>query len=198
MPVDVFQHDDGVVDDEAHGDGQRHEREIVQRIADDIHQRCCAEQRQRHGDAGDDRRPEVAQEKEDDHHDKRAGQQQGEFDISDRRLDRRRAVDDRVDADGGRHGVQDLRQHILYLLDRIDDVGAGLLEHLQDDAGMVVLPGEHLRVFRSVNRGSDIADAHRRAVPVGNNDVVPRRGGHELIIVVDGEIVQCATDRALG
>ena len=39
---DVLDHDDGVVDDEAGGDGQRHQREVVQAVAEQVHdaRRC--------------------------------------------------------------------------------------------------------------------------------------------------------------
>ena len=67
MAHDVLEHHDGVVDDEADRDRQRHQREVVEAVADQVHQRAGAEQRQRHRDARDDRRPEAAQEDEDDH-----------------------------------------------------------------------------------------------------------------------------------
>ena len=50
MARDVLQHHDGVVDDEADRDGQRHQRQIVEAVAERPHQRAGAEQRQRHGD----------------------------------------------------------------------------------------------------------------------------------------------------
>ena len=47
VTIDVFQHDDGVVDHEADRDRQTHQRKVVQRIAQHIHQREGPEQRQR-------------------------------------------------------------------------------------------------------------------------------------------------------
>ena len=52
---DVLDHHDGVVDHEAGGDGQRHQRQVVQAEAQQVHHAEGADQRQRHGDAGDDR-----------------------------------------------------------------------------------------------------------------------------------------------
>ncbi|GCC49127.1 hypothetical protein chiPu_0033630, partial [Chiloscyllium punctatum] len=52
---DVFDHDDGVVDHEAGGDGQRHQRQIVQAEAEQIHRPKRADQRQRHRQARDQR-----------------------------------------------------------------------------------------------------------------------------------------------
>ena len=48
---DVLQHDDGVVDHEAGGDGQRHQRQNVEAIAQQIHAAERAEDGNRHGDA---------------------------------------------------------------------------------------------------------------------------------------------------
>ena len=58
---DVFDDHDGVVHDEAGGDGQRHQREIVDRVAQQVHHAKGADQRQGHGHAGDGRGPDAAQ-----------------------------------------------------------------------------------------------------------------------------------------
>jgi hypothetical protein len=52
VAVDVFQHDDGVIDHEAHRDGQRHQRQVVEAVADHVHHRGRAHDGQRHGDDG--------------------------------------------------------------------------------------------------------------------------------------------------
>ena len=76
MPHDVLDHDDGVVDDEADRDRQRHQREIVEAVAELVEHGEGADQRQRHGDGRDDGRPEIAQEQEDHHHHQRDREQQ--------------------------------------------------------------------------------------------------------------------------
>ena len=52
---DVLDHHDGVVDHEAGGDGERHQRQVVQAEAEQVHDAEGADQRQRHRDAGNDR-----------------------------------------------------------------------------------------------------------------------------------------------
>ena len=64
---DVLDHHDGVVDHEAGGDGERHQREVVQAVAEQVHDAERADERERHGDARDDGGGEVAQEEEDHH-----------------------------------------------------------------------------------------------------------------------------------
>ena len=73
---DVLDDDDGVVDDEADRDGQGHQRQIVEAVAEHVEHGEGADQRQRHGDGRDDRRPEIAQEQEDHHDHQRHRQQQ--------------------------------------------------------------------------------------------------------------------------
>ena len=158
---DVFQHHDGVVDDEADRDRQRHQRQIVERVAERPHQRAGAEQRQRHGDARDDGRPEAAQEDEDHHHDQRDGQQQRELHVLDRGADGLGAVAESVDMDGRRDRRHQPRQLRLDLVDGLDDVGAGLLENDQEDAALAVGPGRLLGVFGPGDRLADVADAQR-------------------------------------
>ena len=64
MADDVLQHDDRIVHHEADGDRQPHQRQVVEAVAEQIHHRERPGQRQRHGDAGDDRRPERCAETE--------------------------------------------------------------------------------------------------------------------------------------
>ena len=59
---DVLQHHDGVVHHEARGDGQGHEREVVEAVAQQVHDPEGADERDRHRHAGDQRGPHAAQE----------------------------------------------------------------------------------------------------------------------------------------
>ena len=75
MAIDILHHHDGVIDHEADRDGERHQRQIVDAEMHQIHRRERPGDRQRDGDAGNERRPEVAQEQQDHHHDKADGEQ---------------------------------------------------------------------------------------------------------------------------
>ena len=65
VPLDVLDHDDRVVDDDADGEHQAEERQRVEREAEAEHDRERADQRHRHGHQRDDRRAPRLQE---DHH----------------------------------------------------------------------------------------------------------------------------------
>ena len=60
MPCDVFEHDDRIVDDETGRDRQRHQRDIVESITEQIHHAESADQRNEYGDARDQSRSCVA------------------------------------------------------------------------------------------------------------------------------------------
>ena len=51
---DVLQHDDGVVDDQADRERQRQQRDVVDRVAEQIHRAERGDQRDRHGERRDD------------------------------------------------------------------------------------------------------------------------------------------------
>ena len=68
---DVLQHDDGVVDHEADAQRERHQRDVVQAVAEQVHHREGADDRHRQRDRRDDRGGDVAQEEEDHHHHQR-------------------------------------------------------------------------------------------------------------------------------
>ena len=83
MSHDVFNHDDGVVHEKAHGDGERHQGDIIKAEFTQPHDDEGPRQRQRHGHPGDKCRPESP--KEDSHHDDHQGdgQDERELDIVD-------------------------------------------------------------------------------------------------------------------
>ena len=194
---DVFQHHDGVVDDEADRNRQRHQRQIVERVAERPHQRAGAEQRQRHRDARDDRRPDAAQEDKDHHHHQRDGQQQRELHVLDRGANGLGAVGENFDMDGGRDRRLQPRQLRLDLVDGLDDVGAGLLEHDEEDATLAVGPGRLFGVLGPGDRVPDVADPQRAAVAIGDDDVVPVLRGRQLVVGVDGVAARRTVDVAL-
>ena len=65
---DVLQHHDGVVHHETHREGQRHQGEVVQAEAQQVHHREGPDQRHRQRQAGDHGGREVPQEEEDHQH----------------------------------------------------------------------------------------------------------------------------------
>jgi len=82
-----FDHDDGIVDDESGGDSERHEREVVEAVAEGVHGGEGADERERNGDAGDDRRVEAPQEKKHHQDNEADGEKEFRLDVGDGSLD---------------------------------------------------------------------------------------------------------------
>ena len=181
----VLQHHDGVVDDESDGDRQRHQRKVIQRIAEHPHQRAGAEQGQRNRDARYDRCPDAAQEDEDHHDHQNDGDQESDLHIFDCGADGECAIADDLDLDRRRNSRDQPRQLCLDPVDGVDDIGAGLLENDQEHAAFAVGPGGLLHVFGSRDRPADVANPQRPAVAIGDDDVVPVLGVQELVVGVD-------------
>ena len=89
---DVLDHHDGVVDDKAGRDRQRHQRKIVERKAEQIHAGQRADQRQRRREAGTTVARQVAQKEEDHQHDQPDRERELELDVGDGSADGRRLV----------------------------------------------------------------------------------------------------------
>ena len=108
------------------------------------------------------------------------------------------AVAEDLDLDRRRDGRFEPRQRCLDLVDGLDDVGAGLLEHDQEHAALAVGPGGLLGVFRTGDGLADVADAQGTAIAEGDDDVVPVFRGRQLVVGVDGVGPRRAVDIALG
>ena len=81
MADDVFEHDDGIVDDEADGQNERHHRKVVETEIQQVHNAEGADdgERQRHGRNHGGRN--IAQKQEDNADDEDEGQRHGELDV---------------------------------------------------------------------------------------------------------------------
>ena len=79
---DVLHHHDGVVHHEAGGDGQRHEREIVEAVAAEYITANVPISETGTATAGNQRGPRTAQKQKDDHHHQENGNHQGALDVA--------------------------------------------------------------------------------------------------------------------
>ena len=152
---DVLEHDDRVVDDEAGRDRQRHQRQVVEAEAEQIHHAERADDRGRHRDARDRRGAHAAQEGEHDQdhqHDRdrsassRCRPATGGWSSSGRRRrsDRRRPAARRSGAAARRARRR-----------RLDDVRAGLARQDDSDARLAV---DEAGVAQVLDRIDDLGD----------------------------------------
>ena len=82
------------------------------------------------------------------------------------------------------------------LIGRGHDIRVRLFENDQQDSALVVEEAGLLGVFRPVDRIADIAQRHRRAVMLSDDDRQILIGLEELIVARDDEAPFLAVDRA--
>ena len=83
MAHHVLDDDDGVVHHESRSDRQGHEREVVDAVADEVHEGEGADQGHGDDDAGNGGGPDVAKEEEDDEHHEGHRDHQGDLHVVD-------------------------------------------------------------------------------------------------------------------
>ena len=196
---DVLDHHDGVVDDEAGGDGQRHQRQVVEAVAEQVHHAEGADERQRHGDAGDDGGAQVAQEDVDDRDHQDDGEDQRELHVVDRGAHGLGAVAEDGDVDACGQRRLELRQERLHPVGDLDDVGAGLALHVEDDGPLArpAQPASWAFSTPSMTLATS-AQADGGAVLVGEDHGLVAGGLEELIVGRDRVVLARAVEVALG
>ena len=195
---DVFDDDHGIIDDEAGGNGQRHQRQGVEAETGKVHEGKGADQRHRYHDAGNQRRAHVTQEKEDDQHHQHDRNDQRALDFEQRGTDRRRAIHHHLEVDGpGNRGTQS-RQQGIHPVDRFDDVGARLAEKNHRHRGLTVHQAGVTQILLRIDHFGHVADTHRCAVAPGDDhrDIVG--GPLRLIVGQNLPVAGIVLDTALG
>ncbi len=161
---DVFEDDDGVIDDDADQQQQAEHGQRIERVAEEIDDRDGAHQRDRDGQRDDDRRPHRLQEQPDDQRGEQRAFDQVLLQRIDDFQDEHRVVGDDVQL----HARRQLRAHLvldlfLDLVDNGDGVGVGDLDDAEADGGFAVEAGELAVVGEAVHDFGDILEADRRA-----------------------------------
>ena len=198
VAADVLQHDDGVVDDEPGGDGQRHQRQVVEAEPAQEHHRQRAGQRHHDRDRRHHRRAPAAEEDADHGDDQQCRDQQSDLDLVQRGADGDGAVGRDLQVDvGGQRGAQH-RQLRLYRVDGGDDVRAGLAADDGDHGRLAVEQAGGARVLDRVRDAGDLVEADGGTVAIGDRQAAIVGGGDALVVGVDLETLAAALDRALG
>ncbi len=198
IAADVLDHHNGVVHHESGGDGERHQRQVVERVAEQVHHRERAHQRQRHGDRGNDGGAQAAQEQEDDQHHQPDGQHQLKLHVVHRRLNAGRHIGQRGHVDGGGQVRFQLRQNLVDRVDDGDGIGARLALNVENHCRRLVHPGGQLGVLHAVVHIGHVLHEYRRAVAIGHHHVLILVGRGDLIVGVDLVVETRAVEVALG
>ena len=83
MPVDVFEHDDGIVHHQTNGQHHGQQAQDVDGEAEHVHDGECADQRDRNGHDRNQHRAPVAKEQEDHQHHQQHGLEHGDVHFAD-------------------------------------------------------------------------------------------------------------------
>src|SRR5262249_33177031 len=141
-PVDVLQHQNGVVHDHADRQRQRQQRHEVDREAAPAHGDEEADQRRRDRDADVERRAQRAQEQERHHRGQGDPQEKSDFYLFNIVDDEEGVVGGDADVHAGGEHLAEGGQAILDLGADLDDVGAGGAHDADADGGHAVEAGQ--------------------------------------------------------
>ena len=197
VPRHIFQHDDRIIDDKTGRDRQRHQRQIVETVAQQIHHPERADQRDRHRDARDQGGAQVPQEREHDQDHQNDRDDQGSLDIVQRCPDRDCPVQCQRDVDGARDRGLELRQDRFDAIDRVDDVGTRLFVKKDQNRRLAVRKPLIAQIFDPVAHFPDIGQPHRRAVAISDHQRPVIGGVVRLVVGVDLEPAVVLFDGAL-
>ncbi len=184
MPRDVLQHHDGVIHDEAGGDNQRHQRQVVEAVAEQVHHRAGPDQRHRQRQRRDRHRLQVAQ--EDKHHGdhQQHGDQQRLFGIVERGAHPWRPVDHHFQLRVGGQIFLQRRQLRLNGVNGVEHIGARLTLNADHHRGRGVEETSLILILHRVVDGGDVVQPHRFAILISDDQIAELRGLVELAVAV--------------
>ena len=197
-PHDVFDVDDGVVDDLADRDGEAAEGHCVQRHAEAVQDDDGGEKRQRDRDARYRRRPDVEekQEKDDDHED--AAQQERVADALRRDVDEGRRPEKRrikLYALRFKRGLQ-RRERVLHAPRDLLRVRAELRRDNEDDAGLAHDRRAADRRLRRIGDRGDVRQYDACGAAGRDDGASDRRRRHRLSVAVKDDALVGRIEKA--
>ena len=196
VAVDVLQHDDGVVDDEADRKHESEQSQCVDGEAERIHQRKRADQRDRDRDQRDQRGAHRAEEQEDDQDYEEDRFADGLIDVLDRLGDEHRFVvgDPDLHAVGQRR--RDGRQHLLDFLGDFERIGGRLLDYADRDRGLAVEADDAPLIECAQLCVAHVCEAHEITIGFLDDEIVELLGRAEVGLGKHGELALLALDAA--
>ena len=198
MAIDVLDHDDRIIDDEADAEHEREKGQQVDRIAERKQRDHHADQRQRNGDDRDEGRAKIAEKEENhDDHDRRR-LDQGLRDLVDRRADELGRVigDRRVEA--ARQLALDARHDRAHAVDHGEGIGFRRAVDADEHGLEPVEDGGRVRALGPEFDARDVAEAHQRVAVRGDHQLAEGLGAVERGQRVDADLGIVAFDLAGG
>ena len=194
MTVDVLDDNDGIVDQEPDGEGQRQHRHVVEGEPENPDQGEGGDDRDRQGDRADQRRSDVSEEDEDGEDREERAQDQVLLHLRDGTADEGGLVDGDVQVHPWGEGLVDLYD---LRLNRVDDghgVRPGLLLNAHRHGRDAVEAGDAAPLLHPVLRLPDVPEADGGALVVGDDQVVEIGDMEELPLDLDRVLFGKALD----
>src|SRR4029077_4474638 len=160
---DVFDDDDGVVDDQADCGRETTQGHQVEAFAEDLQRNEGHENRYRDDESGDDRGAPVAQEDDEDDRGEDQAEQDGVAHAPDRLPDDDGLIVERAQFDARRQRLLDARDFGVDLVRDLHRVAVGLAVYVQQNGRFAVGVDDGVDGLDAGRDGGDIADAHRDA-----------------------------------
>ncbi len=179
VPEDVFDHDDGVINDDAHGERERHEADHVQREIRDPHDAEGGDDGRGNRQRGDERGAAIAEEKQ---HDER-GEDRAEDEVllhrADAGADDERVVAHDFDLVAGGQPRTELGEPLLDRVHDGDGVFAGLFADGKDDGRHAIAARAALLILLAVLHARHVAEPHESALMLAHDEArKPLDGQH--------------------
>ena len=171
MPMDVLDHDDRVVDDEADGDRKAAHRHEIDRAVRQVQDEERADDRQRQRRRRNEGRSPITQEREQDEHGEEAADDDRLAHALDRVHDERRQIVDLGDPDRRRQRRQVVAQRLLDAVGDVEDVATYLARDVDVGRGQSVARDERRPIDHALAHLRDVADVHGRLLPEGHHHV---------------------------
>ena len=192
----VFDHHNRIVHHESRGNGQRHQRKIVQGVPDQIHRAERGDDGYRHRYARNKRRPGAAE--EDEHHQNH--QTNGDDHVALRVPQRIPGGDGAVagdlETDRRRKLGLKLRHQSFNPRDRVDDIGIRLAVDLDLNHRIAVYHAEVPDIFIGIDDAAEVRQADGRAVPIDHHQILVVLRQEKLVGGVNRNLLLGVRERA--
>ena len=165
--LDVLHHHDGVIDHDTDRHHQCEQRDHVGREAEGQHHGKRADERDRHRDDGDERRPQVAEEQENHDRHQHEGLEEGVLDLFDALPHEVRGIVSHLVGDALGEALGGAGHVTPHRVRHADGVGARREENGDDGARTAIEPPSGVGGLRAELDPADVTDAHERAVRIG-------------------------------
>ena len=170
MAHDVFPHHDGIVDQQAHTQAQRHQSHHVDGEAKQVHEQKRANNRNRQSQPGNDGGAPGVQKQKHNQHRQQCAFNQGTAHVVHRHTNRPRAVSNQFQAHTGRQLGGEFSNRLVQPIDHADGVFILRFLHTQQQRALTVVERQTAYFLRAILDKGDLVQRDGSACLASHND----------------------------